>query len=240
MRGSWSMPFLMTVRSHSSTTRCWPRAWHGGTGQAQGRNRLCARGISFLNINELVAEFAEYAEDNRAEMGFDGRILCVPAQDPADEIATAMLAQLLEQRGCAVVSFPGGAELDQMLHLIGPESGDVVCISALPPYAFGPARTICRRLRSHFPGVPVIVGIWGFAVDPMKAMARFGPHASGPLVRKLRAGHRAHPDRGSGPNAPVIAPLDSAPPACGNADARVTKRKARLKRRPDKPPTTRT
>jgi hypothetical protein len=84
-----------------------------------------------------------------------------------------MLAQLIEQRGCAAVSFPGGAELDEMLHLMAPEPGDLICISALQPYAFAPARNVCRRIRSHFPGVPLIVGIWGFAGEPVKAMARF-------------------------------------------------------------------
>jgi hypothetical protein len=127
----------------------------------------------FLNINEMVAEFSEYAEDNQAGIGFNGRILCIPANDQADEIAAAMMAQLLEQRGCAAVSFPGGAELDEMLHLLAPEAGDVICISALQPYAFAPARTICRRIRSHFRDVPLIVGIWGFAGEPAKAMARF-------------------------------------------------------------------
>jgi predicted PurR-regulated permease PerM len=127
----------------------------------------------FLNINEMVAEFAEHAENKQAGIGFNGRILCIPANDQADEIAAAMLAQLIEQRGCAAVSFPGGAELDEMLHLMAPESCDLICISALQPYAFAPARNVCRRIRSHFPGVPLIVGIWGFAGEPARAMARF-------------------------------------------------------------------
>jgi predicted PurR-regulated permease PerM len=127
----------------------------------------------FLNVSEMVAEFAEYAEDRHAGIGFRGRILCIPAHDQADEIAAAMLAQLLEQRGCAAVSFPGGAELDQMLHLMIPEPGDLICISAMQPYAFAPSRSLCRRVRAHFPGVPLIVGIWGFAGEPTKAMARF-------------------------------------------------------------------
>jgi predicted PurR-regulated permease PerM len=127
----------------------------------------------FLNVNEMVTEFSEYAEDSQAAIHFHGRILCIPARDQADEIAAAMLAQLLDQRGCAAISFPGGAELDQMLHGMVPEEGDVICISAIQPYAFAPARTLCRRIRAHFPDVPLIVGIWGFAGEPAKAMARF-------------------------------------------------------------------
>ena len=77
----------------------------------------------FLNINEMVTEFAEHAEDKQAGIGFNGRILCIPANDQADEIAAAMLAQLIEQRGCAAVSFPGGAELDEMLAPDGSRAG---------------------------------------------------------------------------------------------------------------------
>ncbi len=127
----------------------------------------------FLNINEMVAEFSGYPSPAGDELQFNGRILCIPANDEADEIAAAMLAQLLEQRGCVALSFPGGAELEAMLELIDPAAGDLVCISALPPYAFTPARAACRRIRSRFPGIRLIVGIWDFSGEPNKAMARF-------------------------------------------------------------------
>jgi hypothetical protein len=60
-----------------------------------------------------------------------------------------------------------------MLDLIAPGPGDLICISALQPYAFTPARSACRRIRAHFRGIPLIVGIWGFTGEPKKAMTRF-------------------------------------------------------------------
>lgn len=36
----------------------------------------------------------------------NARILCLPAHDRADEITASMLAQLLEQKGSAALSFP--------------------------------------------------------------------------------------------------------------------------------------
>jgi hypothetical protein len=139
----------------------------------------------FLNINEMIAEFSEYqspvADDLRPadglpeedEVPFTGRVLCIPAHDQADEIAAAMLSQLLDQHGCIALTFPGGPGLEEMLDLIAPGKGDLICISALPPYAFAPARGACRRIRAHFPGVPLIVGIWGFTGEAKKAMTRF-------------------------------------------------------------------
>ena len=69
----------------------------------------------FLSINEMIAEFSEYQlADSSAEDSapiadaehVDARILCLPAHDRADEITAAMLAQILEQKGFATLSFP--------------------------------------------------------------------------------------------------------------------------------------
>jgi lipoate synthase len=49
----------------------------------------------------------------------------------------------------------------------------VVCISALPPYAFAPARAMCKKIRERFPRLKVVVGIWGFNGDIQQATARF-------------------------------------------------------------------
>jgi len=140
----------------------------------------------FLSINEMIAEFSdEYhpapgspAEADAApEPGptehFHGRILCLPAHDQADEITAAMLAQLLEQKGYVALSFPRGTSPLEMLALAGPGKDDVICISALPPYAFAPARMICKRVRGRFPGIKLVAGIWGFKGDTEKAQARF-------------------------------------------------------------------
>jgi hypothetical protein len=51
--------------------------------------------------------------------------------------------------------------------------GDVACISALPPYAFAPARAMCKQIRQRFPQLKVVVCVWGFNDDTHKAMARF-------------------------------------------------------------------
>jgi predicted PurR-regulated permease PerM len=139
----------------------------------------------FLSINEMIAELSEYhpalsspAEaDADRESGpaadFHGRILCLPAHDQADEITAAILAQLLEQKGYVALSFPRGTLPLEMLALAGPGKDDVICISALPPYAFAPARMICKQVRGRFPGIKLVAGIWGFKGDTEKAQARF-------------------------------------------------------------------
>ena len=140
----------------------------------------------FLSINEMIAEFSEYqpAADSSSEEEvapipddaghFNGRIVCLPAHDQADEITAAMLAQLLEQKGFPVLSFSSaGSSPNEWLAAIDARPSDVVCISALPPYAFAPARVMCKQIRERFPKLKVVVCVWGFSGDKLKATARF-------------------------------------------------------------------
>lgn len=140
----------------------------------------------FLSINEMITELSEYqlahvssqAEDAAAESGpaerLSARIICLPANDRADEVTAAMLAQLLEQAGHAALCLPiAHASLVQMLALLDIKPDDVICISALPPYAFPPARTMCNLVRERFPNVKLVIGVWGFSGDTEKAKARF-------------------------------------------------------------------
>ena len=139
----------------------------------------------FLSVNEMIAEFSEYQlagsepevdsapiRDTREYL--DARIICLPAHDRADEITAAMLAQLLEQKGLPTLSFPAvGASLNEVLGLIEIGRRDIVCISALPPYAFAPARALCGQIRERYSKVKLVVCVWGFSGDTQKAMARF-------------------------------------------------------------------
>jgi hypothetical protein len=140
----------------------------------------------FLSINEMIAEFSEYlpadsksGEDSaltpEAAEHSNSRIICLPAHDLADEITAAMLSQLLEQEGFATLAFPfaGSSSPDEWLAAIGAGRSDVVCISALPPYAFAPARAMCKQIRGRFPKLKVVVCVWGFGGDTTKAKARF-------------------------------------------------------------------
>ena len=130
----------------------------------------------FLSVNEMIAEFSEHqlADNLPAAERHDARIVCLPAHDRADEITAAMLAQLLEQKGFATLSFPVvGPSLNEVLATIEAGRGDVVCISALPPYAFAPARAMCKQIRERFPKLKVVVCVWGYSGDVQKAITRF-------------------------------------------------------------------
>jgi hypothetical protein len=139
----------------------------------------------FLSINEMIAEFSEYQLADGSPMEAtapaldaakpsNARVLCLPAHDQADELTAAMLAQLLEQKGFPTLTLPvAESSPNEWLALLEAGRSDVVCISALPPYAFAPARAMCKQIRERFPKLRVVVCVWGFGGDTLKAMARF-------------------------------------------------------------------
>jgi predicted PurR-regulated permease PerM len=146
----------------------------------------------FLSLREMLAEFSENAQnaagespEERPEQTNPGRILCFPAHDEADEIAAAMLAQILEQAGCATISFPLGSSSENMLGIVEPSDNDIFCISAVPPFAFSDARTLNRQLRTKFPHSKILIGVWGFTGDIDRGLQRFKPWPPDKFVVRL-------------------------------------------------------
>lgn len=103
--------------------------------------------------------------------GLATRIVCVPARDEADEIVGIMLAQLLERAGYEAQSIAIGTS-SEMLAQVKEFAPDIICISALPPFALLHARELYRKIRVSAPKARVIVGLWKFSGDPIKAATR--------------------------------------------------------------------
>jgi hypothetical protein len=113
------------------------------------------------------------------------RIFCLPANDRADEITSSMLAQLLERAGHGVLSLPLGSPFEEILTHLPPEPQDVICISALPPFAFAQSQALCQRIRMHLPQIRILTGVWGLPGDLGKARERFGSMRPDRVVASL-------------------------------------------------------
>lgn len=148
----------------------------------------------FLSIKEMLAEFPDYSlKLDSAEAALEpkptwpaGRVICIPSNDEADEVSATMLSQLLELGGCAALSFPVDPDLREMLQVLQPSADDVICISALPPFAFSHAKTLSRQLRTSFPTTKIMVGVWGFAGETKQALERFQAPRPDYLVTTLQ------------------------------------------------------
>jgi predicted PurR-regulated permease PerM len=133
-----------------------PRSAEAGTGASSG---------------ETESTSAESAAGTVFEHA--NRILCLPARDEADEIVGTMLAQVLERAGHEAQCLPL-CTTEEMLAQVKSEKPDVVCISALPPFAIPHVRSLFAKLHAQNPKLQIIVGLWHFSGDPSKLSRRLG------------------------------------------------------------------
>ena len=142
--------------------------------QDRHRNELDDSTVTFISqtTKDLVEELSLRKDDSKPpevpiERSAD-KIMCLPVRDDADEIVGIMLAQLLERAGYSATAIPIGS-VEGMLAEVARVDPEVVCLSALPPYAISHARGIYRRLRSEQPKMKIIIGLWNYTDDPVKA-----------------------------------------------------------------------
>jgi hypothetical protein len=123
------------------------------------------------SAQELIEELTDHAP---------GTGLTMPEALPyeracqADELVATMLAQLLEHAGHKTLLLPAAALSTELLTRFAEDPSMTICISALPPLAFLPARDLCSRLRKELPSNRIIVGLWGSSRSPETLRARFG------------------------------------------------------------------
>jgi predicted PurR-regulated permease PerM len=127
----------------------------------------------FLSIGELLAELTDYHQKETGDSGFrapgfsmqeDFAVVCISASDQADELTTHMLVQLMEQASHQTLYLPASVS-SEILGALANEPDTVIFISALPPFAFSQARTICQRVRSHLPHNRIVIGLWSPTED---------------------------------------------------------------------------
>ena len=149
----------------------------------------------FMSTAELLAEFSEYKNPHTQnsngllppsrEQHRHFPVVCIAASDEADELSATMLAQLLEQCGFNTILLPLAAITPEILARLGEDRDTVVCISALPPFAFTAARNIGQRVRQQMPHNRILVGLWEADQETENMKSRFGPAKPTALVTSL-------------------------------------------------------
>jgi hypothetical protein len=112
-------------------------------------------------------------------------LLNLPARDEGDEIASMMLAQLLQMSGLVVQTVNVRPELEEVIDLAEKCRPAVISISAMPPAAAIHARSLCARLLARMPKAKLVVGLWGRPNDLTKAAKRIAGGESVYLVSSL-------------------------------------------------------
>jgi hypothetical protein len=110
-------------------------------------------------------------------------VLCVPAVDRADEICAKLLAVVLRDQGVMGRSLTR-AEARALGNGAPPNA---IVVSALPPDAVVHARHACKRIRTHYAEVPLLVGLWQAQGDLQKTSQRLEPVGCTRLVTSFSA-----------------------------------------------------
>ena len=139
------------------------------------------------STRELIEELYEVSQNatgpdsddlsamaERTRFASGQRIVCVPARDEADEIVGTMVMQLLRRAGYEADALPIAA-FSTMLEQLEQLHPEVICVSALPPFAAMQAKSLCKQLRQRCPDVRIVMGLWEFPGGPSKAQQRVGP-----------------------------------------------------------------
>jgi methanogenic corrinoid protein MtbC1 len=143
-------------------------------------------------IRDWIEELAgRTADDTDTSLGPEtaadataGRLVCVPANDRADELAGQMFAQLAAH-GSTTTVLPYELPRSEVLRRLAELGAEQVFISALAPFAYTQAREVCRDLRSHFPGLRIVVALWDLRAEAERFRRRLVAAGADEVVATL-------------------------------------------------------
>jgi predicted PurR-regulated permease PerM len=130
------------------------------------------------------------------------RLVCVPAQDLADELVGHMLAQLAAGGGEPPPVLEHGLPRPEVLSRLAELGAEQVFLSVLAPYSYTQVRELCRDLRAHFPGLRIVVALWDLRAEAERYRRRLAAVGADEVVATLQDAVRAirtAPSRASDP-----------------------------------------
>lgn len=101
-------------------------------------------------------------------------VLCLPARDPADQLAARLLADLIAASGIPSDVLSSLAFSGELIEAVVERKPALVCISLVPPASLISARALYKRLRAKMPELPIVIGFWDERIDRERAQKRLG------------------------------------------------------------------
>jgi predicted PurR-regulated permease PerM len=113
-------------------------------------------------VADELFEFIENLSKKHAAAPLSGEavlLIGLPAEDQLDEIALRLLGLVLRNEPrCELAVLSAEHLLGEGLTQIESRSPAAVCVASLPPGDLATTRLLCKRLKSHRPELPIIVG----------------------------------------------------------------------------------
>ena len=134
-----------------------------------------------------------------------------PAHDAEDRLALEMLQQVLDPAQWSLELIAPETLTAELLDLAEQRRPALVCIVAIPPGGLAHTRYLCKRLRTRFPDLRILVGRWGSRggagkPDPLQE-AGTPAAATPPAEAGARAAAEARQETGT---EPLVATLQEA------------------------------
>lgn len=108
--------------------------------------------------SEIIVTSGERA-DSALRAAEQPRILCLPARDDADALGAQMLAQLLTRRGLDAKCLNIGTLASEAGDAVEQHGARIACILTVPPFGHMHARYLCRRLRTRFRDLKLVMAV---------------------------------------------------------------------------------
>jgi predicted PurR-regulated permease PerM len=126
----------------------------------------------FEMIRELVEEIGSAQAELQARPATEPEAAAAPApaklmilgcaaRDASDETALEMLHRILDPAICQMEIVSTDRLVSEVVELVAEERPSLVCIASLPPGGLAHTRLLCKRLRSRYGGLKIVVGRWG-------------------------------------------------------------------------------
>ena len=122
-----------------------------------------AEEITGARADELLQTVDEIAEDSTSRQTSTAaveskpkkRVVCVPARDLADEVASQLALQVLADLASTRV-LSADTSTPDMLQALQTQGFDVICVIGVPPRALRHIRMRCHQIRGAFPAAVVV------------------------------------------------------------------------------------
>ena len=107
-------------------------------------------------------------------------LLGYPARDEADALALEMVRRLLDPAGYRMTVSAPAMLTAEVVAWVEQHRAGLLCIGTVAPGGLSQARLLCKRLRSQYPGLKIVVGRWGLhdemAADRLHLLAAGADH----------------------------------------------------------------
>ena len=116
-----------------------------------------------VSVRELIEELETGSSDAPTESAAAARVtvLGCAARDAGDEAALEMLQRIVDPAVCRLEIVSTDRLVSEVVEMVAEERPSIVCIASLPPGGLAHTRLLCKRLRSRYPDLKIVVGRWG-------------------------------------------------------------------------------